>query len=142
MLFIQTPRGRVFTYQTQNGKVKARLEWNPGFQNKYNSRFNNAQEYVDNEVLRRSDKYTPRLTGALIKTGILGTEIGSGEIVYLAPYGRYQYYGKKMIGNAPKIVTNTPLRYHGGNLRGSYWFERMKADHKEKILKGARKFMR
>ena len=36
-----------------------------------------------------------------------------------------------------KVSTGTDLKYDGAPKRGSYWFERMKADHLHSILKGA-----
>lgn len=132
---IQTPQGRM--YQTKNGTVK--IIWNSKYKNKWNNSFNQAQKYVDNEVLRLSDKYTPFQSGFLKKSGILGTVIGSGTVEYNAIHARYQYYGKVMVGPAPKQVTNKDLVYTGGPMRGAFWFERMKADHKDKILAGAKK---
>jgi hypothetical protein len=83
--------------------------------------------FVDNEVLRRSEPYTPLLTGTLIKTGILGTEIGSGLVQWIAPYAARQYYSPRKAGS----VT--------GPLRGPFWFERMKAQWGKAIMSGARK---
>lgn len=99
-----------------NGSVTARLEWKPGFAPKKKADFAKAQEFVDSECLRYMDSLTPRRTGMLVKSGTLGTVIGSGTIEYLAPYARRQYYEHK-----------TKNR----------WFERMKVTHKEPILKGA-----
>ena len=62
----------------------------------------------------------------MIKSGQLGTVIGSGSMEYLAPYARRQYYE-----NAGQS---------GGN-RGKLWFERMKASKKETIRKGAANFV-
>ena len=42
----------------------------------------NVQKVVDSEVLRRSTPYVPFKTGNLIKSGIRGTKIGSGEVMY------------------------------------------------------------
>lgn len=98
-----------------------------------------VQKYIDSEVLRLSDPYVPFDTGNLKKSGQRATEIGSGVVQYNAPYARYQYYGRVMVGPAPKQVTNTPLTYQGAPKRGKLWFERMKADHKAAILQGARK---
>lgn len=94
--------------------------------------------------------YTPMLTGALYKTATLGTVIGSGEIRQIAPYARNQYYGKLMVSSITgsawskgeeKVLTDKDLvhnkAYHPK--AGPYWFERMKADHKDIILKGAKK---
>ncbi len=104
--------------------------WNPSFQADKQQRFEKAQKLVDSEVLRRSDPYVPRRQGHLIGSGIAGTVIGSGEIKYIAPYARRQYYE-----NAGRGIEG--LNASGGitGLRGKLWFERMKADQKEDILK-------
>lgn len=120
---IQTPRGQVF--QTKNGKTK--LEWNTNFQPKWQSRYSRAQRYVDSEVLRLSEPYVPLQTGMLIKSGILGTDVGSGEVQWIAPYAKPQYYLPRKIG------TET------GALRGSFWFQRMKETHRDRIVSGARR---
>lgn len=139
---IETPRG-VLINSSKNGKlIRAKLEWNPKFQPDWEKKFEDAQEYVDSECLRHSDKLIPFKTGFLKKSGILGTTIGSGELNYLSPYSRYQYYGKVMVGKPPKRVTNIPLKYQFAPQRGSYWFERMKIQHKDAILKGAAKRMK
>ena len=111
-----------------------------------------VQKYIDSEVIRLSGPYTPHRTGVLKKSAKTGTKIGSGKVEYASPYGRYQYYGKLMVSpetGSPwakryetKVLTDRNLTYHGGGLlAGSYWFERMKADHKDKILAGARRFL-
>lgn len=113
---IATPRGQISQYTMKTGKVVARLDWNPGFARKKGEAFNNAQEFVDSECLRHMNPLTPRRTGMLIKSGTLGTVIGSGSIEYLAPYARRQYYEHK---------------------EKALWFETMKASKKEVIMRGA-----
>ena len=82
-----------------------------------------AQEYVDSEVLRRCAPYVPMDTGALIRSGIDSTRIGSGEVRYRAPYARKWYY--------------TKAHFSGGRLRGDHWFTRMLNDGgKRAILRG------
>jgi hypothetical protein len=110
-----------------------------------------TQKFIDQEVIRLMDPYTPNLSGTLIKTASIGTKIGSGEINQNAPYARYQYYGKLMVSSITgsayashgesKILTDKDLQYnkHKNALAGPFWFERMKADKKEQILRGARK---
>lgn len=99
-----------------------------------------VQRFIDSEVLRCSDPYVPLDTGKLKQSGITGTTVGSGNVVYNSPYARYQYYGKLMVGPAPRTLTNTDLQYHSGDSRrGAFWFERMKADHLDDILKGAQR---
>lgn len=97
------------------------------------------------------DPYTPMLNGILVKSATLGTKIGSGEINQNAPYARYQYYGKLMVSSMTgsafavhgesKILTDRNLKYNTSkhSLAGPFWFERMKADHREQILWGAQK---
>lgn len=138
---ITTPRGCIYQKKTKNGQIKAVLKWNEGFSQKWNNKYSRAQSFVDSEVLRLSDKYTPFQSGFLKKSGILGTEIGSGTVEWISPYSRYLYYGKVMIGKAPKKVTDIDLVYVGGPQRGSFWFERMKIDHKQEIIDGARRRM-
>ncbi len=73
---IETPRGKVV--RTKTGK--ARLTWNTNFQPKWQVRYSRAQRFVDSEVLRTCEPMIPLLTGMLIKSGILGTDIGSGIV--------------------------------------------------------------
>ncbi len=143
---IKTPRGTLI--KTKNGTV--RLTWNPAFVDIWESRYGEAQKHVDNSVLHYNARYIPFRTGFLNQSGTIGTVIGSGLVVYNAPYARYMYYGKvmrdaqgrAMFGMAPKHVTNEPIQYHGAPQRGAFWFERMKAAHKDSILRGASKLMR
>ena len=112
--------------------------------------FGKTQKFIDQEVIRLMDPYTPQLNGVLIKSATIGTRIGSGEINQVAPYARYQYYGKLMVSSLTgsawshgesKIMTDKDLQYNKSKspLAGSFWFERSKADNKEQILRGARK---
>ena len=96
-----------------------------------------VQKYIDSEVIRQMDPYTPFRLGTLKESPYFSTQIGSGLIVQSTPYARYHYYGKVMVGPAPKQVTDIPLKYNGAPMRGAFWFERMKADHATDILRGA-----
>ena len=58
-----------------------------------------VQKFIDSECIRLMKPYTPMLSGVLIKSATLGSTIGSGEIVQIAPYARYQYYGKLMVSS-------------------------------------------
>ena len=83
-----------------------------------------VQKFIDSETIRQMEPYTPIDTGFLAHNAPkLQTAIGSGTIKQVAPYARRQYY------------SNSGQYQHGK--RGKLWFERMKADHKEAILKGA-----
>lgn len=120
---IQTPRGGVFL--SPNGK--ARLEWNTQFQPTWQRRYTLAQKFLDSEVLRGCEPYIPLRTGTLIKTGILGTDIGSGTVEWLAPYAKAQYYSARPPGRET------------GQLRGPSWFERWKQSHGRRVIAQARK---
>ena len=123
---IETPRGMVV--QGPNGK--AELKFNSRFVPKWTGRYSVAQRFIDSEVLRQSEPFTPLLTSMLIKTGILGTEVGSGTVSWIAPYARFQYYRGRRPGESKT-----------GPLRGRYWFERMKAVRGREITAGAKKLV-
>ena len=89
-----------------------------------------VQKYIDSTVLRKSDPYVPFLSGMLKTSGISGTVIGGGLVVYKAPYAKPNYYRNNGHG---KQGTSR------GGLRGRFWFARMKADHLNEILQGAAK---
>lgn len=119
---IDTPRGSI--HITDAGK--AELVWKTDFA-RWPRQYRQAQQFVDGEVLRLSEPYIPLQTGMLIKSGILGSDIGSGEVKWIAPYAAYQYYSKRKPGSET------------GPLRGPYWFERMKVAYKARILAGAKR---
>lgn len=108
------------------------ITFDPNFKKRTQADFNKKQKYIDRKVLQLSDPYIPMQTGMLKKSGTLGTVIGSGKVEYTAPYGRKQYYENAGMGI-------DGLNKPGGGLRGKEWFERMKADHKDEILKGLKK---
>ena len=89
-----------------------------------------VQKAVDSEVLRRSDPYVPFRTGFLKKSGVLGTKIGSGEVIYNAIHAKKNYYHNAGRG---KQGTST------GGLRGKKWIERMKIDHLNDIINTAKR---
>jgi hypothetical protein len=120
---IKTPRGKVFI--TKNGAAK--LEWNTNFQPKWQRCYSNAQKFVDSEILRLCEPYIPLRTGMLIKSGILGTEISSGTVQWIAPYARAQYYSSRKPGSQT------------GPLRGPYWFARFKEIHGRAVIANARR---
>lgn len=134
---IKQPKDQLVNAKVKGGTVKGILQFRKDFAAKKILAFQQAQRYVDSEVLRRCDPLTPRRIGDLIKSGVRATHIGSGTVQYNSPYARYQYYGRVMIGKAPKTVTNIPLTYTGTPNRGAKWFERMKVKDKKDILRGA-----
>ena len=73
-----------------------------------------------------SRPYLPMQTGMLMRSGDLGTVIGSGEVSYIAAYAHRLYYG-----------THFKFDRSAHPDAGALWFERMKAAHREDILRGA-----
>lgn len=125
-LRIETPRGKLYQVRRGSGRVTCTLRWNPGFGADRTKAFTDAQSFVDSEVLRLCGPYVPFQTGMLMRSGELGTVVGSGEVSYVAPYAHYLYYGTHL-----HFYTNEHPR------AGALWFERMKASHKSEILRGA-----
>lgn len=156
--YVTSPKGQIVSVQHKNGKSTMELRWNKGFSSQMNRNFQNVQEYVDSTVIRYMTPYTPMLNGILYKSAILGTTIGSGEIIQVAPYARYLYYGEVYGPNIPiyeneiligfwsppkKHPTGRELKYNTFRhpLAGKKWFERMKADKKDIILRGAQQII-
>ena len=110
-----------------DGKTMCTLEWDSSYSSKMSEKFNKAQTYIDNEVLRFCSARVPFRTGNLQKSGIYATVIGSGEVRYNAIYAAHQYY-----------YTQDTRSYDA--IRGAHWFERGKASEKSRILIGARQF--
>lgn len=125
------------------------LKWNKNFSTETTAKLNRAQRFIDSECLRLMVPYTPTLNTMLRKSATHGTKIGSGKIQYNSPYARFQYYGKLMVSSVTgsayarhgekKVLTEKDLNYNKSKVpfAGKLWFERMKADRKNEILKGA-----
>ena len=124
-LKIESPRGFVKTVRHKDGTVTSHFVWNKGCKPSIERGMQSAQEWVDSEVLRRCAPLVPFRTGVLQKTGTLMTYIGTGKVVYKTPYAKKMYYKAKLKGE-----------------RGAKWFERMKANNKESLRKGAERRMR
>lgn len=133
-----------------DGAFQVQLVWRNGFRADAQKQFHKAQCFVDSETIRLMKRFTPARNLYLSeKAPVLGTKIGSGRIYYLAPYGRYQYYGKLMVSSVngsawarhgeKKILTGHDLQY--SKLRHpeaqAKWFEVTKQRHKKQILRGA-----
>lgn len=139
--------------------IKARLEWkgNGDLLKKANlEKGGLVQQAIDKAVIDWNVQYCPMETGTLAKSPYSVTEIGSGKVVYPGPYARYLYYGEVMGPNIPvfeddsgeptrffspprqkKHLTGRQLEFSTdlNPLAGAFWFERMKADHMDDILK-------
>ena len=117
-----------------------------------------VQQTIDKAVIDWNIPYCPFESGTLAYSPYSVTAIGSGEVVYPGPYARYQYYGEVYGPNIPVFDDNTgiptgfwsppnekkhptgrPLECNTEKnpLAGPFWFERMKADHLDDIVKEA-----
>lgn len=118
-----------------------------------------AQKWLDAEILKDCAPFVPRITGELERSGIRGTKIGGGLVVWNSPYARYQYYGKVMVDpktgvagfmtkdgwrsrkGVKKVLTDRDLEHskqaHAKATR--LWFESAKAQNKEKWINGVKK---
>ena len=140
--------------------MRVKVDFNPyKVKNRLTGSARRAQAWLDNEVVKDSTPYVPRLTGALERSGIAGTKIGSGLVEWNSPYARYQYYGKVMVDpatgaagflteegwfsrrGASKVLTGRDLQYskqsHPKACR--LWFEAAKAQNRTKWIRGAKK---
>ncbi len=118
-----------------------------------------VQKTIDKSVVEWCKGYCPMASGALSESPNSVTDFGSGIIKYPGPYAHYQYYGEvygpnipifeddsgvpttfRSIPDSTKHPTGRQLQYKTDKnaLAGSFWFERMKADHAKDILDEAR----
>ena len=98
--------------------------------------YGKVQMAVDEDVIKYDLDYCPWLTGELANSPYQ-YKVGEGEITYSAygtdgyNYAQYQYY----------LIT-LPENYSNQNgLRGNMWFDRMKADHIEDIIRHAQRVL-
>lgn len=118
-----------------------------------------VQQAIDKAVIDYNIQYCPWETGTLAKSAYAATQIGSGKVIYPGPCAHYMYYGEVYGPNIPvfendsgiptrffsppgqkKHPTGRELQYSldPNPLAGSFWFERMKADHIDDILREAK----
>ena len=111
-----------------------------------------VQKVVDSECMRLMSAYMPRRqAGELEHMMVMATVIGSGQIDTPGPYAHYLHEGILYVSPTTgsawakkgeiKVATDKELTYAGAPMRGKKWFERMKADHKDDILRGAQEIM-
>lgn len=90
-----------------------------------------VQKFIDSEILRLSNPKAPFRTGYLANVSPqIGTVIGSGILVYAAPY-------------ALRMYTHPEFNFYKGEHpeAGAYWVERMWTESGEQILRGAEKMV-
>ena len=98
---------------------------------RFHPKYQKAQQFLDGEVLKDSAPYVPMRTGNLMNSGQLGTTIGSGEIVYNAPYARRMYYGTSLNFSKDKHPQAC-----------AQWFEKAKANKKKAWIDGVNKIVK
>lgn len=122
MMKITTDRGTLLV----NASGKAMIRWNKNAPPTQEN-FDKLQVFIDNTVVRHMDAYVPMRTGMLKKSVILGSRMGGGELVFIAPYAHKRYYSRNG-------------RLNGK--RGRRWFHRMWAARKDTIIREVKNYSR
>ena len=126
VLKVEFPQGRI--YVTDGGNGKAYIEYNKSYVNKFNNDLNKTQVFLDNKVIMFLQEYVSYKSGTQAKSIRLTSDAGSGLVHINVPYAEYQAYSKRIKKRVGK--------------RGTYPFERMKADKKDTILKQVEAYSR
>ena len=126
VLKVEFPQGKI--YVSQNGKGKAYIEYNKSYVNKFNNDLNKTQVFLDNKVIMYLQEYVSYKHGVQAKSIRLTSDAGSGLVHINVPYAEYQAYSRRIKKRVGK--------------RGTYPFERMKADKKDTILKQVEAYSR
>ena len=126
VLKVEFPQGKI--YVSQGGNGTAYIEYNKSYVNKFNNDLNKEQVFLDNKVIMFLQEYVSYKTGTQEKSIRLTSDAGSGLVHINVPYAEYQAYSKKIKKRVGK--------------RGTYPFERMKADKKDTILKQVEAYSR
>ena len=119
VLKVEFPQGKIYVSQGRNGN--AYIEYNKSYVNKFNNNLNKEQVFLDNKVIIYLQEYVSYKSGTQEKSIRLTSDPGSGLVHINVPYAEIQAYSKRIKKRVGK--------------RGTYPFERMKADKKDTILK-------
>lgn len=98
--------------------------WSPNMR-RFQRQFQEAQRWLDEQVLRDAGPFVPRKTGALAGSGQIAP--GGGAVLWDKPYAAAVYYRKKEKGSA------------GNPDARRLWFEAAKARCGQDWLRGVRK---
>ena len=126
VLKVEFPQGKI--YVSQGGNGTAYIEYNKSYVNKFNNDLNKTQVFLDNKVIMYLQEYVSYKHGVQAKSIRLTSDAGSGLVHINVPYAEYQAYSKRIKKRVGK--------------RGTYPFERMKADKKDTILKQVEAYSR
>lgn len=124
-LRVEFPQGKIYV-SDKNGK--AYIEYNKSYVNKFNTNLNKEQVFLDNKVIMYLQEYVSKKSETQEKSIRLASEAGSGYVTIGVPYAEIQAYSKRIKKRVGK--------------RGTYPFERMKADKKDTILKQVEAYSR
>lgn len=107
-----------------------------------------ARMAMQSEIVRDCDSYVPLRTGFLKNSASASIAQKNDQIVYKAPYAKFQYYGKGMVGirsgkawaneGETKVLNGKDLHY-GRSSATPRWFEKAKASNLKKWLQIAKK---
>lgn len=118
---IVNERGELF----RDSSGRAVIRWNSGARS-IDKSFSKLQVFIDNTVVRHMDAYVPMRTGILKKSVVLGSRMGSGELVYIAPYAKKRYYTEGRLKRK----------------RGHRWFHKMWAARGNDIIREVKDYSR
>jgi len=82
------------------------------------------------QALKDCNQYAPKDQGDLIKSSETHSQPEKGLLVWSGPHVRYQFYGVVMIGRAPKVATDIPLKYTRAGAR-KMWTHYARSVHGE-----------
>lgn len=103
-----------------------------------------VQQFVTNTINRRITRYMPYRSSAL-STKLKHIKSPT-EIEVLGPYAQYQYYGKVMVGRAPKTVTDRDLDYTQSRTHnpkaGPYWDRALMASEGQQIRAEVQRYVK
>lgn len=98
---------------------------------KLKSRAKTAQLFLDESVMKDTDRYVRFRTGALARSVQTATRAGTGEVVYDTPYARKVYYDTASIPSTAVHPSAT-----------AFWFEAAKKQCLPVWLDGVKKILR
>lgn len=70
-----------------------------------------ALPVVSMQALKDANQYCPEDQHDLVNSSLTNSEPEKGILRWATVYARYQYYGVVMVGRAPKVATDQPLKY-------------------------------
>lgn len=114
---IKFPYGKIYFMQGKAGS--AYLEYEKGYESKFNGALDSTQKYFDNLVAIHLMEYVSKKTGVQELSIKISSVPGSGKVHINVPYAQYQAYSKRIKKRVGK--------------RGTQPFERMVSDNKSSI---------